>query len=89
MRIIGDVLKTSGVCQDSWHDFLPMIQLSMNNAFNRNMNETPFFAHFGADPRLPHDIVSPQPILLNKNVLGTDSVHESGVLLQFRMLQNP
>ena len=87
MRILGDIFRTSGVTQNTWHSYLPMVQLAMNNAFNRNMNDSAFFVHYGFDPKLPYDMVSPRPILMNETLIGSDSIHESGVILQQTLLQ--
>ena len=61
-RKILEVLRPLvGQMQDTWEDWLPQVQASINGSINAATTKTPHYIVFGQDLRLPYDILNGSP----------------------------
>jgi hypothetical protein len=60
---IADCLRVVNTDDVPWHTYLPFMQLHLNSAFHRSINTSPFLVQMGRNPRLPVDLIVPEPVI--------------------------
>ena len=63
MLMLGDAFRVSDTTSINWHQYLPYMEIAINTAYNKSLKTTPYLVHFGRTPKLPIDLIRPNPIL--------------------------
>ena len=78
--VISDALRVADTSNSPWADYLPWIQICINASYNRSIRTSPFLVQFGRNPRLPIDLITPNPVIppnyTGKPILPSDHARQ-------------